>query len=195
MLCLNVPNYFPFFNISSLPITKKLCRWGALPALQWLLALGKGSQILVWPGEKPDQGEPSLEPQSLWRFLRHGAHGGQVTVGHTWQDLAGANVCAVVLGKQTAQVHAWEQYRECFNKGKATAQLTCSRSRQMEPKQRKKKKDKDTAEKKNEKITCLERKAQEDVSGYDRKAGKGSRRLGVRQNKYWQTANEMCELM
>lgn len=85
--------------------------------------------------------------------------------------------------KQTAQLPAWEQYRECFNKGKATAQLTSSGLAEKWS-QNREKKDKDTDEKKNEKITCLERKAQEGINGYHRKARKGSKRLEVRQNKY-----------
>lgn len=50
--------------------------------------------------------------------------------------------------------------------------------------EKKKKENKDTGEKKNEKITCLERKAQESITGYDRKVSKGSKRLEVRQNKH-----------
>lgn len=99
-----------------------MCGGGTLTALQWLLAPDKGSQVLVWPGHK---GGPSLEPQSLVE-VAGATHNGQGTVEHALQNQAAANICAVVFGKQTAQVPAWEQYRASFNKGKATAQLTAA---------------------------------------------------------------------
>lgn len=130
-------------------------------------------------------GDQALSPRAWWRWLGHGAHGGQGTVGHTLQNLAAPNDCAVVLGKQTAQVPAWEQNRDCFKKGsRVVGSRAVGVDKWSQNTEKKKKENKDTGEKKNEKITCLERKAQESISSYDRKVSKGSKRPEVRQNKH-----------